>query len=169
MKWLAFLPVSIAFDLICFPAALVLPFACDDDGWLPWWLWWFQTPDNSCDGDAGHVERMAGASTWWRRARWLLRNRGYGFQCGPIGARVTAPVDVYGDTAVGNHPLVEGWVWRVANDGYWMFYGVWRNPLVPTRCVRIVAGWALWGDHAHPTFGMFKFAVNPLMGFTGEV
>ena len=37
--------------------APVLPLFCDEEGWLPDWLCWFQTPDYSCDGEEGHKKR----------------------------------------------------------------------------------------------------------------
>lgn len=62
LRWLSFLPASLAFDIFGrLLTPLVVLFA-DKDGWLPSWLWWWQTPDNSIDGDAGHLARW-GTST----------------------------------------------------------------------------------------------------------
>jgi hypothetical protein len=40
-------------------------------------LSWFQTPDNSLDGDAGWEANHS--HSWWSRVQWLWRNPFYGF------------------------------------------------------------------------------------------
>lgn len=49
---------------------------------LPWWLGWFQTPDNSLDGDDGHKARCPYWQSYFGRVRWLFRNPGYGLAWG---------------------------------------------------------------------------------------
>ena len=55
--WASLLIPSLVMSIVGRLLAPVLPIFCDEQGWLPSWLSWFQTPDNSCDGDAGHKER----------------------------------------------------------------------------------------------------------------
>ena len=57
LKWLCLIPVSLVMAIVGRVLAPVLPFFVQADGYLPRWLWWFQTPDNPCDGDKGHWER----------------------------------------------------------------------------------------------------------------
>ena len=53
LRWLCFLPASLAFDVFGrLLTPLVVLFA-DKDGWLPSWLWWWwQTHDSPIDGDS---------------------------------------------------------------------------------------------------------------------
>ena len=47
--------ISIPLTVLALILAPVLPLFANSDGWLPKWLWWFQTPDNSLDGDQGWI------------------------------------------------------------------------------------------------------------------
>jgi len=38
-------------NLISYPLAPIVVLFASKEGWLPKWLWWFQTPDNPVDGD----------------------------------------------------------------------------------------------------------------------
>nr|DAK88624.1 MAG TPA: Envelope protein [Caudoviricetes sp.] len=157
LRWLCFLPASLAFDVFGrLLTPLVVLFA-DKDGWLPSWLWWWQTPDNPIDGDAGHLARWgistAPLTTYVRRVAWLWRNCGYGFNIDVLGFHHQAGdvKEVYGDPAVGDTSGVSGvcrWkVYRAGKPVCWQFYyvkhyrifGVWK-------CVRIGAGWKIWGQ-----------------------
>ena len=85
LKWAALGPLSFLMAILGRILAPILPFFVQDDGYLPRWLWWFQTPDNSCDGDAGHWERHPGLDAWStykRRTAWFWRNVAYGFDLG---------------------------------------------------------------------------------------
>lgn len=95
---------------------LVVLFA-DFDGWLPAWLWWFQTPDNPIDGDSGWQTENRWFLTqdtlwkmWLNRIGWLYRNPTYGFAISVLGAQALAG-DVLvtsGDPLTGNHPMHAG-------------------------------------------------------------
>lgn len=83
LKWAAFLLPSFLMEIVGKVGAPILAFFVCSDGWLPHWLWWFQTPDNSCDGDEGHRARWSRDGwfwTWARRTAWLFRNTAYGFR-----------------------------------------------------------------------------------------
>jgi hypothetical protein len=70
-------------------APLLALFWNTQDGWLDnatkkgpgprlyKWLSWFQTPDNSLDGDAGFQQNFP--PSWWSKVHWLWRNPFYGF------------------------------------------------------------------------------------------
>lgn len=68
----------------------IVPFA-NETGWLPKWLYWFQTLDNSLDGDMGwqrehrpwletpYIE-LTSFQRYISRVLWLYRNPVYGFE-----------------------------------------------------------------------------------------
>lgn len=88
--YLLLVPISLVLTLVAIILAPVLPMlATEQEGWLdnhakwgvgprlPTWLSWFQTPDNSLDGDAT-FERLNGIS-YWAKVKWLWRNPCYAF------------------------------------------------------------------------------------------
>ena len=124
LKWLLYLPASLAFDIVGRLLAPVVVLFADEDGWLPSWLWWWQTPDNSIDGDAGHLARWgtstAPLATYVRRLAWLWRNCGYGFNVDVIGFHHQDgdTKQVFGDPTVGDTSGVSGVCrWRVFREG----------------------------------------------------
>lgn len=81
--------LSLPLTLVAFIIAPVLPLFASSEGWLPKWLWWFQTPDNSLDGDSGwkteHWQWRFSLPNWLGtyvgRVGWLWRNPAYAFGC----------------------------------------------------------------------------------------
>lgn len=81
--------VSLPLTLLAFIIAPILPFFASKDGWLPKWLFWFQTPDNSLDGDSGwknehwqfRYKLPNALGTYVGRVGWLWRNPAYAFGC----------------------------------------------------------------------------------------
>ena len=82
--------INLIGTVLTFPLALIIVlFYEQKDGWLDnatkWgvgprlknWLSWFQTPDNSLDGD--HTFQSFFPPSWWSRVHWLWRNPFYGF------------------------------------------------------------------------------------------
>ena len=82
--------INLIGTILTFPLALLIVlFKEDKAGWLnngsAWGvgprliklLSWFQTPDNSLNGDAGFQEKHS--HSWWSRVQWLWRNPFYGF------------------------------------------------------------------------------------------
>lgn len=146
-----------------------LPFFVQENGYLPTWLWWFQTPDNPCDGDRGHWKRWPGTdpwSTYKRRVAWFLRNVAYGFDetvCG-IKTRPTDCLEIIGNEDASDKNGISGLCkYYLYRDGkligwqvyYIKHYKVWRI----TACIRINMGWKLWNPecinkqwtcYAHP-------------------
>jgi hypothetical protein len=157
LRWSALVPVSLGFTVLAWALAPILPLFASSDGWLPRWLWWFQTPDNSLDGDGGwkreHCQWRYGfpgpLRAYVGRVGWLLRNPGYGFEWdGPLCARIMpdAQVKFSGDPWVQNRPNgKEGYcLTRIFNpDGssYWHLY--WVKVIGGGYCLNINLGWKL--------------------------
>lgn len=118
-------PVLVIINLIgtvlTFPLALVIVlFKESKEGWLnngtAWgigprlksWLFWFQTPDNSLDGDAGFLAKHN--PCWWSKVQWLWRNPFYGFAVkylhGTSGMSYSG--DLHCDESHPGHLLVKG-------------------------------------------------------------
>lgn len=123
VKWFFLLIVGIPFELFAKVLSPVLACFVQANGWLPDWLWMFQTPDNTNDGDAGHRERWPRDGviwTWLRRTAWLFRNSAYGFNFYVLGVKYlpTDVVTVEGDPAVGDTSGISGLCkWRLERDG----------------------------------------------------
>lgn len=172
LKWLLLLPVMIVVTILTFPLAFVLPFfAIEREGfldngtkfglgwYLPNWLSWFQTPDNSLDGDEGwrtehwqwRYKFSPKIATYIGRVGWLWRNPGYGVGVEYLlGDPITGTYK--GDLNVNDSPGVEGqcfiyvqnlvqWVWvrKIGNTG---------------KCFYFVFGWNIKGclsgtEHRH--------------------
>lgn len=139
MIWLALLPVSLLVTLLAYLLAPVLPlFAIsrDREMWLPKWLWWFQTPDNSLWGDEGHRHRhpiaiyanygvpTLGYKAYWPQVIWLWRNPAYGFEWdGPLAAKVdsTMKLVLIGNPNIKNRTnAIAGWYFCRVGP-YWNF------------------------------------------------
>ena len=72
LRWIIRIPPDFLMAIVGRIVAPVLPFFVQADGYLPRWLWWFQTPDNTCDGDAGHLERWPRSGGIWTISGALL-------------------------------------------------------------------------------------------------
>ena len=146
--YLLLVPISLILTLVAIILAPVLPMlATAQEGWLdnhakwgfgprlPTWLSWFQTPDNSLDGDAT-FERLNGIS-YWAKVKWLWRNPCYAF-----AIRYLMPdyiTSVSGDKTIkDNDNAKAGWCLVHAN-GLFQFTSV--TPIGYSRCVYINLGW----------------------------
>ena len=160
-----------------FFAPIAVLFA-SEDGWLPRWLWWFQTPDTSLDGDGGWKEEHRRFKVedkpwkrWYNRSTWLYRNSMYGFAIDVLGAK-TRGSDVlvsFGDKATSNRPIRNGLIRRfLYRDGkliYFQWYYV--RQWSATRCLRVNIGWKLWGFESGVDKNcQLTFSPNPFMGFS---
>lgn len=173
LKWALLVPanyfMAIAGRIV---SPFVVPFA-SVDGWLPGWLSWFQTPDNSLDGDEGwKFEHMQWRfrfpqiiSTYLGRVGWLWRNNLYGYSINVMGATVlsTDTLFVTGDSATSDSPAHSGSVKReLYRDGelvYWQWYFVY---VYGGRCLRINTGWKLWGFNGTDKNIQYTVYINPL-------
>lgn len=160
-----------------FLAPIVVLFA-SSDGWLPHYLWWFQTPDNSLDGDGGWktIHRRFKIEDkkwkqWYNRTTWLYRNSMYGFAISVLGAKTisTDSLVVEGDIETSNRPIHSGLVKRfVVRDGkvvFFQYYFV--KQYSTTRCIRLNIGWKLWSFKVGENINcQFTFSPNPFMGIS---
>ena len=161
--WAALSVINLAMTLVGIGLAPVLPlFAVR--GYLPWWLSYFGTPDNSLDGDEGYQKEHApfkgiqtGFKRYVNRILWLLRNPIYGFGYSVLGARIEhPPLVISGDPLVSDsknlrlnrqHGLSGHVTLRCGR--YWEFYLI--HQYGNNRCLRIRMGWKLSGYVNEPT------------------
>ncbi len=155
-KWFLFLLIGVPFELFAKVISPILACFVQEDGYLPKWLYWFQTPDNSCDGDRKHKLRWPKDGvfwTWLRRCAWLFRNSAYGFNYYILGLHYEKG-DAWwyeGDPKVGDLSGVSGLCkWYLERDGRligWQIYYVHHYKLFGHwKCVRFGAGWKIWGS-----------------------
>ena len=144
---------SLFITLLALIIAPVLPlFATQQEGWLdnhsswgvgprlPSWLNWFQTPDNSLDGDAGAVARNG--IGYWAKVKWLWRNPAYSFAIQYLNAPYTTSVT--GDATIkDNDNAKEGHCFIRAN-GLFLYRAVVRI-FNTNRCFYINFGWNIAG------------------------
>ena len=146
--WALMVPASIVITIIGLVLAPVLPFLASTDGWLPRWLWWFQTPDNPLDGDGGWINEH-----WqWRfklptslcryvgRVGWLWRNPAYGF--GLVTLINPFAASFIGDDKVNDSPGHEGWCFIKASG---LFQLVWVKRISSGYCLYFNFGWNIKG------------------------
>lgn len=178
LKWLSLIPLDIGFGLVAKLLNPIVVLFANDMGYLPFWLYWFGTPDNPLDGDAGwQTEHL-----WWKdrsskfkryinRWRWLNRNTAMGFSKSVMGAGALEEGFTFvikGNPNIGNRPLVNGWNYIVlttkSNKKYWQFYYVksWNK----TMCIRILLGWKIWSNPQPNYNPMFTLNFNPFMGYS---
>lgn len=176
MKYISLLAAELLAKVINYPLAPVAVLFASEDGWLPKWLSYLGTPDNSLDGDEGwkteHRQFKVEDSKfkqWVNRTAWLYRNSMYGFSQSVLGVTIQPgfTYSVSGDELVSNRPLHNGLVNRKLVSGgkeYWQWYYVraWSD----TKCIRINFGWKLWGDLHTGKQCAFVFSVNQFMGYS---
>ena len=163
LKWLIMVPVMLVVTVATFPLAFVLPFfAVYREGWhdngniygygwyLPEWLNWFQTPDNSLDGDYGwqhehwqwRFRLPPRISTYVGRLGWLWRNPGYGFGVVRFDSAVPVTATYEGNPSVNDSPGVEGWCLVHAGG---LFQLVWVKRIGTSKCIYCNLGWNIKG------------------------
>ena len=165
LKWALMVPVSLLLTVISFPLALVLPFFAKN-GWLPKWLWWFQTPDNSLYGDDGwktehwvwRYKLPAILATYVGMVGWLWRNPAYGF--GVVYMTGDPIIATFlGNERVNDDPLSEGKITVYSQD---LFQFVWCKKISSTKCLYFVFGWNIKGlINSHETKHIATYAFSP--------
>lgn len=158
--------VSISYLL----APIVVLFATKE-GWLPSWLNWFQTPDNSLDGDGGWRSEHFLWLRWVyaRRVLWLWRNPTYGFDVSVLGYKVPYAMmpEIIGDNLVSNIPLHEGKVLRLYKEcdkvSCFQFYLIKTYNFFGLRCIRLHFGWKIWGAGVPGDIKQIVCSINPWM------
>ena len=160
LVYLFLVPVSLLLTLVAVLFAPIMALLhTNQEGWLDnhsrWGygprligcLFWFQTPDNSLDGDAT-FERLNPPS-YWSKVKWLWRNPAYAFAL----RYLTSPyyTVVKGDKTIkDNDNAKAGWCLVHAN-GLFQFTSV--TPIGFSRCIYINFGWnvrALVDDNVQP-------------------
>jgi hypothetical protein len=150
--YILLVPISLLLTFIAVILAPILPlFAvqklwwCDNHSYqavgpvLPTWLNWFQTPDNTLNGDAT-FQSLNGIS-YFRKIKWLCRNPAYSFALRYLNAPYTTSVS--GDPTIkDNDNAKAGWCLVHAN-GLFQFTLV--APIGFSRCVYCVFGWNVRG------------------------
>lgn len=158
IKWVLLAPVSLFMAVFARLLCPVLPLFADEEGYLPDWLWWFQTPFDTLDGDNGSLERHPGTGklqTYWRRVCWLWRNAAYCFDMRVCGIKVKPDTDQIvceGNPDIGDKKGKSGkckwyayrdseliaWQWYYIK--HYKFFGKWP------KYVRIGFGWKIWSE-----------------------
>lgn len=180
LKWLRTVPVMLVVTALTFPLAFVLPFFAEErEGWndngaykdwgwyLPKWLNWFQTPDNSLDGDEGwRVEHWQWRfklpvvlATYAGRVGWLWRNPGYGFGVVYLQSFEHNIERTYtGNPQVNDSPGVEGYCFVRARN---LFQLVWAKRISANKCIYCNFGWNIKGLLDGKTEHTATFAFSP--------
>lgn len=185
LRYLLSVPLDWFMTLLGMILAPVLPLFATHEAKLPKWLTWFDTPDNTLDGDDGwkneHLlflntkgDNLDIVRIYLKRVCWLLRNTGYGFSHSVVGKKVEAEDDVWweGNQKVGNRPLSEGLCKaHLYNDKYKIFMLYYVKKTFKGKCLRIYLGWKLKNKVDHPEWdgtAMLVFSVNPMMSYSEE-
>lgn len=147
--WLILAPLNLLSVLVAYVLAPVVVLFCSKDGWLPNWLWWFQTPDNSMDGDGGwkrehwqwRFKLPPALATYVGRIGWCWRNPVYGFALSVLAAHEPGePFIWHGNRKINNtNPVIDGWLF-VTSGIYWNLYII--APFCG-RTFRLYLGWKL--------------------------
>ena len=146
-KWFLMLPMSFLMTLVGFVIAPILPFFAKD-GWLPSWLSWFQTPDNSLDGDNGwktehwlwRYKLPEAICSYVGRVGWLWRNPTYGY--GLVILENPERPSFVGNDKVNDNPGVEG---SCLVNGNGLFQFVFVKKITATKCFYLNCGWNIKG------------------------
>lgn len=181
LKWAVFIASEKIMDVVnLFTAPVVVLFA-GEDGWLPSWLWWWQTPDNSLDGDVlwqterRPFRRNAGIYRYVNRIAWLYRNSMNGYAEGVVGidhdpdyylfTNFNGLGPPYGKASDYRQGLL---TWRLYDGagrlkGFQLFYIL---PWSSSRCLRVNIGWKLWTwDDPELTACQCVLSFNPWKSF----
>jgi len=161
LLYLILVPINLALTLLAVIIAPILPiFAkplmgwCDNHSYeaveprLPTWLSWFQTPDNSLNGDAT-FQTMFPPNQWWSQVHWLWRNPAYSFDLKIL----EAPYDstVKGDITIrDNDNAKAGWCFVTVNN---LFQFRWVQPIGFSRCI--------YCNFGHNIFALVDPNINP--------
>lgn len=169
LLWILFIPLNLGAVLVGYVLAPVIVLFCDKDGWLPKWLWWFQTPDNSMDGDGGwkrehwqwRFELPEPLCTYVGRVGWAWRNPVYGFSLSVLAARPKEiPFTWFGNPDIRNasadKEAINGWL-IVTSGIYWNVYII--APFF-SRTFRLYLGWKLRSGEGREVY-QYVLYMNP--------
>ena len=178
-KYLLLLPLDMLMTVLGLVLAPILPLFATHEAKLPKLLSWFDTYDNTLDGDDGwkyeHLlflnckgDSLDSLRIYLKRVCWLLRNTAYTFSRDVAGVSVSSNDKIVwkGTQNVGNRPLQEGMCFATCNNRF-MFYYVKKT--FKGKCLRVYLGWKLKNKVDHPEWegkAMLVFSVNPLMSYS---
>ena len=178
ISYILLVPVNLLLTLIAVIIAPILPlFASNVSGMvdngtsvrleprLPKWLSWFQTPDNSLNGDA--TFESLNPPCYWSQVKWLWRNPAYSFGLQILGTPYVS--DIQGDTTIrDNDNAKAGWCLVTVNG---LFQFRWVRPIGFSRCIYCNFGHnilALVDPNVEPKPSLYKatFVFSPrISGF----
>jgi len=152
LLYLVLAPISLILTVISLPLAIIFPlFAvqklwwCDNHSYqavgpvLPTWLNWFNTPDNTLDGDA--TFQTVNKIGYFAKVKWLWRNPAYSFALKYLSEPYAT--EVAGDPTIkDNDNAKKGWCLVHAN-GLFQFTLV--SPIGFNRCIYVNLGWNIRG------------------------
>jgi len=152
LVYLFLVPFNLALTLLALILAPVMVlFKVEKDWWcdnhayramgpvLPSWLNWFNTPDNTLDGDAT-FEDLNGIG-YRSKVKWLWRNPAYSFALRYLNAPYTT--SVAGDPTIkDNDNAKKGWCLVKVNG---LFQFVLVSPIGFNRCIYVNLGWNIRG------------------------
>lgn len=171
LQALIYLPINLLVTFIAYILAPVLPAFANTAGWLPNWLWWFQTPDNSIDGDNAfntpskhpYITKMP---RYIRQMFWLIRNPSYGFNWTVLA---TKPLpnnpakfigDLYAKGKVGKYGWCFSWITKTK-----YFHLKIYQPTIFGKCLKFRIGWNLSNAIQNKTYSgktiKYCFTCNP--------
>lgn len=153
LVYLILVPISLLITLIAVVLAPLLPiFAVQKDGWLdnhsiwgigprlPTWLNWFQTPDNSLDGDA--TFQAINGRNYWAKVKWLWRNPAYSFAL--LYIQVPYITNIYGDPTIKDNDNAKEGQCLVISNGLFQLRIV-KRIFSTNRCIYCNFGWNIMG------------------------
>jgi len=152
LLYLVMVPLNLLATVLCILLSPILPiFSKQQNGWndnhsywgigprLPKWLSWFQTPDNSLNGDAT-FEKLNPPS-YLSKIKWLIRNPGYGFGIKYLNAPYTTSYK--GDPSIKDNDNAKAGFLFVHANGLFQF--VWIVAIGHQRCFYLNLGWNIRG------------------------
>lgn len=179
LKWFVFLILNLSTNILNFPLAPIVVLFVKKDGYLPGWLWWFQTPDNPLSGDKDWQTKYRPFlnesnifKRWVNRFRWLYRNKLYGFNVSVMSVyfKNGDHMTTIGDTSVKNDPvghsgLLKRYLYNEKNKLIaFQWYYIHQYKRWPHKCIRINIGWKLW-DYYTKAYSSFVFSPSPWMHY----
>lgn len=182
MKYFLLLPFNILLTLIAYIIHPILPLFANKEGYLPKWLWWFQTPDNPLDGDESYLSKpgrapftgvTTGLKGYINRVAWLYRNPIYGYGWGITAFKVQPNYHI--KRLAGNKPI-EGslksngfYLATLTNtDGSWCWQLYITHHWNEKKCTKLNFGWKIWMADSIPegvTFPICAYTFNPVQWY----
>lgn len=128
------------------------------EGWrLPKWLSWFDTPDNSLDGDKNHMSKYATYPRYFRHLIWLYRNSLYGFKWSVMAMDVEVDhQEINGELKINYKYKRWGKLTIKQPNGAWQWKYLAPISFAPNYCWNLNFGWLL-DDHSK-TEALFMFS-----------